>query len=343
MDDDDQRFVSPGERDGDEDESLRPRSLRRFIGQAQLKQRLGISIAAAKKRGESLEHALFSGPPGLGKTTLANIIAVEMGGKLIMTSGPALERTADLMGILTNLQEGDILFVDEIHRIPRTIEEYLYSAMEDFAVDFVLDRGPFAKAIRLTLKQFTLVGATTREGLLSNPLRDRFGLKFHLDFYTPEDLATIVTRSAGVLGIEIEPEAAQELARRSRGTPRIANRLLRRVRDFAEVRGEDRIDMAAAQKALQLEGVDTRGLDDLDRKVLEAVITRYEGGPVGIEALAATIQQEVDTLTDVVEPFLLAAGFLIRTPTGRRATPLAYEHLGFERPRRSGDQPELPL
>jgi Holliday junction DNA helicase RuvB len=341
----DDRLVTPSMLDEDLEAGggLRPRSLAAFVGQSQLKQRLGISIAAASERGEPLEHALFSGPPGLGKTTLAGIIATEMGGKLITTSGPALEKTADLMGILTNLQEGDILFVDEIHRLPRTIEEYLYSAMEDFAVDFVLDKGPFAKAIRLTLKRFSLVGATTRAGLLSSPLRDRFGLYFHLDFYTPDELGTIVERSAGVLRTPISAEAAWELACRSRGTPRIANRLLRRVRDFAQVRGDDGIDLANARAALELEGVDNLGLDDLDRKVLETIITRYDGGPVGIEALAATIQQEVDTLTDVVEPYLLQSGFLTRTSAGRRATYKAFEHLNLEQVRGAGPQPELPL
>jgi holliday junction DNA helicase RuvB len=341
----DERLVSPQPTDDEDAEasaSLRPRSLAAFVGQAQLRERLGTAMAAASQRAEALEHTLFSGPPGLGKTTLAGIIAAEMGGKLITTSGPALEKTADLMGILTNLQEGDILFVDEIHRIPRTIEEYLYSGMEDFAVDFVLDKGPFAKAIRLTLKRFTLVGATTRSGLLSSPLRDRFGLSFHLDFYQPDDLGTIVERSAGVLKVQIAPDAAWELACRSRGTPRIANRLLRRVRDFAQVRGSKEIDLAAAREALELEGVDNLGLDDLDRKVLETIITRYDGGPVGIEALAATIQQEVDTLTDVVEPYLLQAGFLTRTANGRKATYRAFEHLKLDRLRNDG-QPPLPL
>jgi Holliday junction DNA helicase RuvB len=341
----DERLVSPeptDDADAEASASLRPRSLAAFVGQAQLRERLGTAMAAASQRAEALEHTLFSGPPGLGKTTLAGIIAAEMGGKLITTSGPALEKTADLMGILTNLQEGDILFVDEIHRIPRTIEEYLYSGMEDFAVDFVLDKGPFAKAIRLTLKRFTLVGATTRSGLLSSPLRDRFGLSFHLDFYQPDDLGTIVERSAGVLKVQIAPDAAWELACRSRGTPRIANRLLRRVRDFAQVRGSKEIDLAAAREALELEGVDNLGLDDLDRKVLETIITRYDGGPVGIEALAATIQQEVDTLTDVVEPYLLQAGFLTRTANGRKATYRAFEHLKLDRLRNDG-QPPLPL
>jgi Holliday junction DNA helicase RuvB len=268
-----------------------------------------------------------------------------MGGKLTTTSGPALEKVADLMGILTNLQAGDILFIDEIHRLPRTLEEYLYTAMEDFAVDFVLDKGPFAKAIRLALKPFTLVGATTREGLLSNPLRDRFDLRYALDFYTPDELSEIVERSAGLLKMPIESQAAWELACRSRGTPRIANRLLRRVRDYAQVRGESEISLSTARAALELEGVDTLGLDDLDRKVLEAIITRYNGGPVGIEALAATLQQETDTLTDVVEPYLLQTGFLIRTSNGRRATARSYEHLGYEQPRQGGNgaQSRLPL
>src|SRR5436190_10194023 len=252
------RLVSPWSDDEDESSpgSLRPETLSTFVGQARLKERLAIAIGAAQERDEPLEHILFHGPPGLGKTTLARIIADEMGGKLITTSGPALEKTADLMGILTNLEPGDVLFVDEIHRTPRAIEEYLYSAMEDFAVDFVLDKGPFAKAIRLSLKRFTLVGATTRAGLLSSPLRDRFGLYFHLDFYAPEELATIIERSAGVLKIPIAREAAWELACRSRGTPRVANRLLRRVRDFTQVRGDAKIDLAGAREALELEGVD---------------------------------------------------------------------------------------
>jgi len=341
----DERLMSaePIEEDVEVVATLRPTSLATFVGQAQLRQRLGISVSAARERGEPLEHVLFSGPPGLGKTTLAGIIATEMGGKLITTSGPALEKTADLMGILTNLQEGDILFIDEIHRIPRTVEEYLYSAMEDFAVDFVLDKGPFAKAIRLTLKRFTLVGATTRHGLLSSPLRDRFGLYFHLDFYEPDELGTIIERSAGVLDVPITREAAWELACRSRGTPRIANRLLRRVRDFTQVRGQGSIDLASAREALELEGVDALGLDDLDRKVLSTIIARYDGGPVGIEALAATIQQEVDTLTDVVEPYLLQAGFLTRTQAGRKATYKAFEHLKLEGLKPSTAQPQLPL
>jgi Holliday junction DNA helicase RuvB len=338
------RLVSPWPDDDDQSSpgSLRPGSLGTFVGQARLKERLAIAIGAAQERDEPLEHVLFHGPPGLGKTTLAHIIAEEMGGKLTITSGPSLEKVANLMGILTKLESGDVLFVDEIHRTPRVIEEYLYPAMEDFAVDFVLDKGPYAKAIRLPVKPFTLVGATTRAGLLASPLRDRFGLLFHLDFYTPEELEAIVTRSADLLGVEIDQVAAAEVARRSRGTPRIANRLLRRVRDFAQVKGHATVSLEMAQASLQLEGVDDEGLDELDRKVLTAIISRYSGGPVGIEALAATLQEETDTLTDVVEPYLLQQGFVIRTSAGRRATARAYEHLGIERPRRGGvDQPPL--
>jgi Holliday junction DNA helicase RuvB len=338
------RLVSPWPDDMDEGAqgSLRPGSLGTFVGQARLKERLSIAISAAQERDEPLEHVLFHGPPGLGKTTLAHIIAEEMGGKLTITSGPSLEKVANLMGILTKLEPGDVLFVDEIHRTPRVIEEYLYPAMEDFAVDFVLDKGPYAKAIRLPVKPFTLVGATTRAGLLASPLRDRFGLLFHLDFYSPEELEAIVRRSADLLGVEIEQEAAAEVARRSRGTPRIANRLLRRVRDYAQVKGHTTVGIEMARASLHLEGVDDEGLDELDRKVLSAIILRYSGGPVGIEALAATLQEETDTLTDVVEPYLLQQGFVIRTPAGRKATPRAYDHLGIDRPRRSGaDQPPL--
>ncbi|MFN8522377.1 MAG: Holliday junction branch migration DNA helicase RuvB [Chloroflexota bacterium] len=328
------RIISGQEQPDDERVStaLRPQSLEAFIGQQGLKERLGIAIQAAQGRDEPLEHILFHGPPGLGKTSLAHIIATEMRGRLVATSGPALEKTADLMGILTNLEHGDVLFVDEIHRTPRTIEEYLYPAMEDFAVDFVLDKGPFAKAIRLSLKRFTLVGATTRAGLLASPLRDRFGLQFHLGFYEPEELQEIVTRSARLLEVDVHPAAAAVLARRSRGTPRIANRLLRRVRDFAQVRNHANVNSDVAESSLHLEGVDGQGLDELDRKVLGTIISHYRGGPVGIEALAATLQEETDTLTDVVEPYLLQQGFLIRSANGRRATPLAYRHLGLEPP-----------
>src|SRR3954449_1511042 len=309
------RIVSPWQDPEDEGmpSSLRPSTLSTFVGRARLKERLAIAIGAAQERDEPLEHVLFHGPPGLGKTTLAHIIAQEMGGKLTITSGPSLEKIANLMGILTKLETGDVLFVDEIHRTPRVIEEYLYPAMEDFAVDFVLDKGPFAKAIRLPLKRFTLVGATTRAGLLASPLRDRFGLLFHLDFYTPDELEAIVRRSADLLGIDLADVAATEVARRSRGTPRVANRLLRRVRDYAQVKGHETVALEIAQASLHLEGVDDEGLDELDRKVLHAIITKYGGGPVGIEALAATLQEETDPLTDVVEPFLLQQGFVIRT------------------------------
>ncbi len=340
-----ERFLSPQSGGFDEERlqnTLRPRTLDEFIGQEREKRKLHIAIQAAKARGETLDHLLLHGPPGLGKTTLSILVANEMSGKLVTTSGPALEKTADLMGILTNLEEGDVLFIDEIHRTPRVIEEYLYPAMEDFAVDFVLDKGPFAKAIRLTLKRFTLVGATTRAGLLSSPLRDRFGLYFHLDFYAVEDLAKIVTRSAHLLGVHFDPAAAWEIARRSRGTPRIANRLLRRVRDYAQVHAAETVDLPVVRASLELEGVDDQGLDDLDRRYLEMVIKRYDGGPVGVEAIAATMQQEVDTLTDVVEPFLLHQGFITRTSSGRRASFKAYEHLKLHELVR-GAQPELPL
>ena len=339
------RFLSPSARGPEEERiqnTLRPRTLAEFIGQEREKRKLAIAIQAAKRRGEPLDHLLLHGPPGLGKTTLSIIVSQEMGGNLISTSGPALEKTADLMGMLTNLEEGDVFFIDEIHRTPRVIEEYLYPAMEDFKVDFVLDKGPFAKAIPLPLKRFTLVGATTRAGLLSSPLRDRFGLYFHLDFYAADHLAQIVTRSAHLLDVPLDPSAAGEIACRSRGTPRIANRLLRRVRDYAQVQGAEQVDIALVRASLELEGVDSLGLDELDRRYLETIVRRYDGGPVGVEALAATMQQEVDTLTDVVEPYLLHEGFIIRTPQGRRVTFKAYEHLKLQQLARSA-QPSLPL
>ncbi|MBV9357058.1 MAG: Holliday junction branch migration DNA helicase RuvB [Chloroflexi bacterium] len=341
---DDDRLVSPVSTGDDEEHvqaSLRPRSLAEFIGQTREKRKLGIAIQAARGRDEPLDHLLLHGPPGLGKTTLSNIVSHEMGGGLVTTSGPALEKTADLMGMLTNLQAGDVLFIDEIHRTPRVIEEYLYAAMEDFKVDFVLDKGPFAKAIQIPLKRFTLVGATTRVGLLSAPLRDRFGLTFALDFYAVADLTLIVDRSAGLLDVQLGENAAQEIARRSRGTPRIANRLLRRVRDFAQVHDRQLVDLATVRESLELEGVDPLGLDDLDRRYLTTLIVQYEGGPAGIAALAATMQQEQDTLEDVVEPFLLHEGFVQRTSAGRRATAQAVRHLGLRAARPA--QPPLPL
>src|SRR5215217_8173359 len=328
------RLVSPWPDDDDQSSpgSLRPGSLGTFVGQARLKERLAIAIGAAQERDEPLEHVLFHGPPGLGKTTLAHIIAEEMGGKLTITSGPSLEKVANLMGILTKLEPGDVLFVDEIHRTPRVIEEYLYPAMEDFAVDFVLDKGPYAKAIRLPVKPFTLVGATTRAGLLASPLRDRFGLLLHLDFYSPEELEAIVTRSADLLGVEIDQVAAAEVARRSRGTPRIANRLLRRVRDFAQVRAQGEVNRDVARVALELYEVDELGLDRLDREVLNAMCRRFGGGPVGLSTLAISVGEERETIEEVAEPFLVRQGFLMRTARGRLATPAAWRHLGLSPP-----------
>lgn len=309
--------------------SLRPKKITEFIGQESLKENLGIALEAAKKRKEPLEHVLLSGPPGLGKTTLAHIVAHEMGSKIMATSGPAIERAGDLIGILTNLEEGDILFIDEIHRLSKVVEEFVYPAMEDCKIDFVVDKGPYAKTIKFALKRFTLIGATTRQGLLSSPLRDRFGVTFHLDFYEPEDLKKIIERSGELLSINIEPDAALELAKRSRGTPRIANKLLRRVRDYAQVKSIAKINLDTMDKALKGHGIDSMGLDALDRKVLKALIELYDGGPAGVESLAATLNEETDTLVDVVEPFLLKSGLLKRTSRGREATPAAYKHLGL--------------
>jgi len=308
--------------------SLRPANLKEFVGQRQITENLSVAIQAAKQRKEPLEHLLLSGPQGLGKTTLANIIAHEMGTKITSTSGPAIERAGDLIGILTNLGEGDILFIDEIHRLSKVVEEFLYPAMEQFQIDFVIDKGPYAKTIKFNLKRFTLVGATTRSGLLSSPLRARFGLAYHLDFYSVEELVQILMRSARLLGVELEIEGAYEVARRSRGTPRVANRLLRRVRDYAQVRGDGRISRQVAEVALEAQGIDAFGLDEVDRKVLRVILEQYRGGPVGLEALAATLNEEVDTLAEVVEPYLLKAGLLRRTPRGREATQMAAEHLG---------------
>lgn len=331
-----QRLVSPELISTDEENfnrTLRPPTLDEYIGQKKVVEKLSIALQAALKRSEALEHILFFGPPGLGKTTLAYIIAHSMGAKITVTSGPALERTGDLMGILTNLGERDVLFIDEIHRLPANIEEFLYPAMEDFKVDFVVDKGMFAKTINVPLKKFTLVGATTRAGSLSAPLRNRFGLFYHLDFYNVEELTEIVLRSARILEARIGSEAARDVARRARGTPRIANRLLRRVRDYAEVKAAGEITAETALAALRLEGVDDRGLDDLDRSFLSAIIELYHGGPVGVEALSATLNEEVETLVDVVEPFLLQQGFISRTKSGRRANEPAYRHLNFPLPR----------
>jgi len=325
------RLLETREQPGEEkfQQFLRPARLADYIGQKDLLARLEISIKAALKRGEPIDHVLLYGPPGLGKTTLAHIISNEMSSNIICTSGPAIERSGDLMGILTNLQYADVLFIDEIHRLPRPVEEFLYSAMEDFKIDFIVDKGPFAKTIKVNIKHFTLVGATTRAGLLSSPLRDRFGIMHHVDFYTPGELSEIIKRSSSILNVPIDDGGALEIARRSRGTPRIANRLLRRVRDYAEVLGNGTIDEGIAIKSLELEGIDSKGLDEMDTAYLKTIIEKYKGGPVGIEAIAATLNEEVDTLQDMVEPYLLKIGYINRSPSGRKVTHSALQHLGY--------------
>ena len=322
---------------------LRPQRLDEYVGQREAVESLRVSLEAARRRGEPVDHVLLYGPPGLGKTTLAYIIANEMGTNVVATSGPALERGADLMGILTNLAEGDLLFIDEVHRLPRVVEELLYPAMEDFAVNFIIDKGLHARTLRYALRPFTLVAATTRPGMLSSPLRERFGIFHHLDFYSEEELCQIILRSASILGASVDRAGAEEIARRSRGTPRIANRLLRRVRDYAQVKGDGVITRDVAHDALNREGVDGRGLDRLDRRFLTAIIEQYSGGPVGIEAVAATINDEAETLVEMVEPYLLKIGFIVRSPNGRRATAPAYSHLGYQAPAAPGGQGQLPL
>ncbi len=320
--------------------SLRPKRLKEYIGQQKVKANLEISIAAARKRSEPLDHVLLFGPPGLGKTTLANILANEMEATIRTTSGPALEKTGDLVAIITNLEAGDIFFIDEVHRLPAPVEEVLYSAMEDFYVDVVIGQGPSARTLKVEVPRFTLIGATTRAGLISAPLRARFGIVHRLDFYDFESLAVIVRRSADILGIPIESDAADELARRSRGTPRIANRLLRRVRDYAEVKHQGKVNTTIAKEALQMLEVDDYGLDEVDRKLLTAIIERFHGGPAGVNALASSIGEDRGTIEDLYEPYLIQIGFLQRTPRGRVASKLAYDHLGYSH---AGARVQKPL
>jgi Holliday junction DNA helicase RuvB len=325
------RVITPQKKEEDLpiEGSLRPRSLAEYIGQQKVKENLEIFIAAAKGRSEPLDHVLFHGFPGLGKTSLAAVISNELRVNLRSTSGPVIERQGDLAAILTNLESGDVLFIDEIHRLNHVVEEILYPAMEDFKLDIIIGQGPSARTIKLDLPPFTLIGATTRAGLLSPPLRDRFGVSLRLEFYNPVDLQSIILRSAKILGVTVEPEGAFEIARRSRGTPRVANRLLRRVRDYAEVRANGTISVQVADAALKMLDVDQKGFDAMDRKILSTIIEKYDGGPVGIETLAASVSEEKDTLEDVYEPFLIQQGFINKTPRGRLATRLAYEHLGI--------------
>ena len=318
----------------DTERSLRPHRLTEYVGQENVKELLKVYIEAAKQRGDALDHVLLYGPPGLGKTTLANIIAAEMGVSIRITSGHALEKTGDIVALLTNLQEGDILFIDEIHRLSRTVEEVLYPAMEDFEFDIIIGKGPSARSIRFDLPKFTLIGATTRSGQLTSPFRDRFGVLFRLELYTVGELARIVTRSADILGIKIDPEGAEEIASRSRGTPRIANRLLKRVRDFAQIMGDGTITKSIARQALLKLNIDEIGLDNTDRNMLEAMIRSFNGGPVGLDTLAAMIGEEAITIEDVYEPYLMQLGFINRTPRGRVVTPAAYKHLGFDYPQK---------
>ena len=343
----DQRIISPQKSSFDEsdsDRNLRPPSLNEFTGQDDIKESLSIAIEAAKHRGDALDHCLFAGPPGLGKTTLSSIIAKEMGVNIHITSGPVLEKASDLAGLLTSLQENDILFIDEIHRLNRVVEEYLYPAMEDFRLDIMLDSGPAARSVNLPLKHFTLVGATTRSGLLTGPLRDRFGLQYRLELYNEKDIVKILMRSARILGVELTEEAANILGGRCRGTPRIANRVLRRCRDVAQVRGTGVIDECAAVKTLEMLGIDSVGLDPTDRKILSLMIDKFGGGPVGLGTISAAMGEEPDTLEEVYEPYLIQKGLISRTPRGRIATPNAYRMLHKEIPRTLlNEQTELEL
>ncbi len=338
----DEHIISPEVQTEDRhmDYTLRPKELKHFVGQKRLKEKLEIFFSAAKKRKESLDHCLFSSPPGLGKTTLAHIIAYEMGGNIKSTSGPVLERVGDLAALLTNLADGDIFFIDEIHRLNRAVEEALYPAMEDYLLDIIIGQGPSARNIRLDLPRFTLIGATTKAGSLTSPLRERFGIIERINFYKEDELASIVKRSSKILNIEIDKNGTEEIAKRSRGTPRIANRLLRRVRDFAQIKAEGFISQSVARDALQLLEVDEKGLDSMDRKILYAIIKNFSGGPVGLDTIAIAVNEETETVTDVYEPFLIQAGFLARTSRGRIVTPLAYKHLNIVQPKHLFSAPE---